>query len=115
MAKRIRVRATREGYYNYKRRKEGEVFYLIPIRGVIRDRSGREKKHTFTPEQQLSEKWMERVPEDYVPSNESEKPRAPVSLGEIAGQTPNMAKTPGAEAVPDEDIDDSPTGDQKVI
>ena len=50
----IKVRATQLGYYEHKRRREGDVFVLIPIT----DRYG----NIITARQQFSKKWMEVVP-----------------------------------------------------
>jgi hypothetical protein len=46
----MKVVATRNGYYDHKRRKEGEEFELIPL--VLKDGS------PYTVEQQFSAKWM---------------------------------------------------------
>jgi hypothetical protein len=66
----MRVRALSTGYYDHKRRRQGDVFDLIPIEGhkleITRNAEGRrvsEKlvKHKFTPQEQFSEKWIEKV------------------------------------------------------
>jgi hypothetical protein len=45
------------GYYDHKRRVAGEAFTLIPITKTAKD--GR--KITISPEQQFSDRWMERI------------------------------------------------------
>jgi hypothetical protein len=52
----IKVRATQLGYYEHKRRREGDVFILIPRT----DRYG----NVMTARSQFSKKWMEIVPSD---------------------------------------------------
>jgi len=62
----MKVRALQNGYYNHLRRREGDVFELVPIKGHKRIRNedtGQEKlvEHLFTPEEQFSTRWMEKV------------------------------------------------------
>lgn len=64
----MKVRAIKQGYYDLFRRREGEVFELKEIKGL--DRTG--KPVTYSPEEQFSERWMEKV-DDKV----SAKTRAP--------------------------------------
>lgn len=68
--KRIKVRAVQMGYYQHKRRREGDVFTLVPLRSVERDGRGNPKKDPktrmtipciITPLQQFSDRWMEIV------------------------------------------------------
>ena len=49
----IKVRATQLGYYEHKRRREGDVFVLVPRT----DRYG----NVMTAKSQFSKKWMELV------------------------------------------------------
>jgi len=59
------VRAKRMGYYNHKRIREGEEFVLKTSKGFAQDPNGRVlKAKEFTPEDQFSTSWMERVDED---------------------------------------------------
>lgn len=53
----MKVRATQVGYYGNVRRRVGDIFDLVPVKGL----NGKREKVTFTPEQQFSEKWMEKV------------------------------------------------------
>lgn len=61
----MKVRATQAGYYNHIRRRPGDVFTLAPVKGtkVTLHKDGREerKEHTFSAEEQFSERWMEKV------------------------------------------------------
>jgi hypothetical protein len=64
--KALRVRATRLGYYDHKRRREGDVFTLRPVVGKKLEKTtpggvGKLVPHTFTVEEQFSEYWMEVV------------------------------------------------------
>jgi len=66
------------GYYDHKRRVPGEVFTLVPITKISKDG----KKIVISPENQFSERWMEKVEKNTPvaqPANE-----APISQ-EIAG------------------------------
>lgn len=112
----IRVRAVRQGYYNYSRRKEGEVFeieseehfsdYHRPLRPGVRPG------------------WMERVPDDTPLGRPSAKtgeivPHAFSELG--APKIQKVAKMPktfeAAAPAPAEGKPESrrPTGSAKVI
>ena len=53
----MKVRAKRIGFYDYARRREGDVFTLKEIKGL--DRDG--KTVTYSTESQFSEKWMEKL------------------------------------------------------
>jgi hypothetical protein len=54
----MKVRATRLGYYNHKRQREGAIFDLVPIKKRAEDGKG----FVIIPaEAQFSEKWMEKV------------------------------------------------------
>lgn len=53
----MQVRATKTGYYNHGRIKEGQIFVLTERKGL--DHTG--KKIVLSPEAQFSEKWMIRV------------------------------------------------------
>lgn len=73
----IKVRATRVGFYDNARRRIGDVFTLVPRRGMfseqVVDKDGdpkldaqdfpitKEVEKTLTAEQQFSPRWMERV------------------------------------------------------
>lgn len=62
---RIRVRATRTGYYEHVRRREGDVFTLIPRSIPVMDRkTGKPtgEMRIFTAKEQFSEVWMELAP-----------------------------------------------------
>jgi hypothetical protein len=84
--RKIKVMALRMGYYQHKRRREGDVFFLVALRTVKRatqedcdaDKTGKLKIGMIlkdpktkkeipvikTPEEQFSDKWMERVDDD---------------------------------------------------
>lgn len=53
LKERIKVVATQDGYYQHVRRREGDVFLLIPVRTS----AGK----VVSAEEQFSKKWMERV------------------------------------------------------
>ena len=57
----MKVRATQLGYYGHKRRYEGSEFELEPIKRIRKDKDGKPREITIMPEQQFSERWMERV------------------------------------------------------
>lgn len=62
---RIRVRATRTGYYEHVRRREGDVFTLIPRTIPVMDRkTGKPTgdSRILTAKEQFSEVWMELAP-----------------------------------------------------
>lgn len=63
---RIRVRATRTGYYEHIRRREGDVFTLIPRRIPVMDEdTGKPipgETRIYTAREQFSENWMEFAP-----------------------------------------------------
>lgn len=62
----MKVRATQSGYIYHKRRREGEVFELKPIKGFVQNKDGKNKPFEFTAEQQFSSLWMEKVDDDYI-------------------------------------------------
>lgn len=51
----MKVRALKLGYYQHKRRREGDVFTLVPVKAV--DKDG--KSYVVPPEKQFSNRWME--------------------------------------------------------
>jgi hypothetical protein len=57
------VKAKRIGYYNLKRRREGDVFELKEMTGYKKIGDKLEKV-AITAEQQFSDSWMEQVEED---------------------------------------------------
>lgn len=67
------VKAIRPGYYDLKRRREGDVFELKEIKGFKRVGEKLEK-YTITPEQQFTDTWMEKVDGD-----EDERPQRELS------------------------------------
>lgn len=83
----LKVRATQVGYYEHCRRREGDVFYLIPryvtkynvvdevVDGKktgrtvnagkpVLDKNSQPVLEVHSAEQQLSKRWMEVVPDD---------------------------------------------------
>jgi len=58
------VRATRLGYYDHKRIREGEEFILRTIKGKVKDKSDKLVDKSFAPEEQFSGLWMEKVQDD---------------------------------------------------
>lgn len=63
----MKVRATQLGYYDLKRRKEGDVFTLKDIKG--KDAKG--QPFVIPAEKQFSARWME--PADSAKPSKSEK------------------------------------------
>lgn len=60
----MKVQAMQLGYYQHKRRREGDVFTLVPIKSKQRDpKTGEMKEIVITPEQQFSKKWMKNLDE----------------------------------------------------
>jgi hypothetical protein len=63
----MKVRAIRLGYYAHKRRPEGSVFILEPLKRIrpVKDSDGKPtgemKEIVISPEQQFSKNWMEKV------------------------------------------------------
>lgn len=58
----MRVKALMPGYYDNKRVKEGEEFFLRPFKGKkMNPTTGEIKDHTFTVEEQFSTRWMESL------------------------------------------------------
>ncbi len=77
----MKVRALSLGYYDEMRRREGEVFELKTRSGVRVDKAtGQKKKVTYTPEQQFSSDWMEKVDQ----KTKLEKPE------KVSGRSPNF-------------------------
>ena len=71
---RIRVKATQDGYYQHKYRREGDVFLLVPLHGFVRDKktgqlvidekTRRPIPRIITAREQYSYKWMEPADDD---------------------------------------------------
>jgi len=59
----MKVQAIELGYYGNCRIKPGQVFELTTRTGVSKDKLGKLKKLTLTPEQQFSDTWMRKVSE----------------------------------------------------
>jgi hypothetical protein len=58
----MKVRATALGHIYNVRKREGDVFELVPVKGFVKRGDILEKKEiTITPEMQFSAKWMEKV------------------------------------------------------
>jgi hypothetical protein len=53
----MKVQATQLGYYQHKRRREGEIFDLVEIKGVDKEKN----PITISPEAQFSKKWMKAL------------------------------------------------------
>jgi hypothetical protein len=75
----IRVRATKLGWYDLKRRRVGDIFTLRPVEvsvrqfdertkisRVMRNEDGSPQMRTVSAEQQFSFNWMERVSNEYA-------------------------------------------------
>lgn len=60
----MKVRATKLGFIYNKRKREGDVFELKTVRGYSKKAELRGEVIEVTPEQQFSDKWMERVSDD---------------------------------------------------
>lgn len=103
----LRVRATRTGYYNHIRRREGDVFTLVGREGMLmqpvmaKAKDGEEPeqrlhprtgepmfknvKGTLTAEEQFSENWMEIVSDDEVERTSTSKDAIRKRHDEILG------------------------------
>jgi hypothetical protein len=88
----MKVRATRIGYYGEKRRLEGEVFTLVPVKA--KDEDG--KQVEVSPEDQFSEKWMEKTELDPAQGNQKFHP----------ARVQNAADTRDVNRVVDETLGD---------
>lgn len=89
----IKVRATKMGYYDHARRREGDVFTLKPIEGAVKDSDGRNvKKKFFTAREQFSPNWMEEVkmstPEKITTAPEALRAQQKILKEEKAGTQP---------------------------
>lgn len=69
----MKVKAIRKGHYGQEIKLPGEVFTLIPYKGTkvtVDPKTGIEtvkKDHTFSAEEQFSDKWMEKCEKDVEP------------------------------------------------
>ena len=97
----MKVKATRLGYWNHKRRKKGEVFELTD---VYEENEEGEKKLVAKVETQFSPKWMKKVEtKRYVEVDEDvEEP------GEKGKKAKSKIKT-------EDELPKQPTGNQDVI
>jgi hypothetical protein len=68
----MKVRAKRLGYYNDSRVREDEIFELKPRKGLKlidkKAKDGKCEEYTFSPEEQFSPEWMEKVEETETPT-----------------------------------------------
>lgn len=71
----IKVKAKQLGYYDLKRRREGDIFELADRKGFRKDASGKLTPMVVKAEDQFSEKWMERV-DAHVPVQSRPRPKA---------------------------------------
>lgn len=82
----MKVKATKLGYYDLKRRKEGVEFELVPVKGKVWDKSRQALvSKVLSPEDQFSPSWMEKVDEEPKPRR---KPSAPIADAEESTQDP---------------------------
>lgn len=102
----MKVRATRDGYYNHIRRRTGDVFELVPTERIInffKDHTLREKvrlnpmatwpKETVSPKDQFSESWMEKVDSKTPESVTTSQQAINKAHDEIAaGRTPQSTR-----------------------
>lgn len=65
----MKVQATKLGYYLHKRRREGETFDLVEIKGLDKDNN----PIVISPEQQFSKKWMKALDEAPKVSGKNKK------------------------------------------
>lgn len=136
-AQRIRVRATRTGYYEHIRRREGDVFDLIPQTGVRltigKSPTGRtiqvKTPFTLTADQQFSEMWMEEVhPRTALGTSSSQDEirrqhdellalKAPPRMRNVGDPTEGDPgdEDPGRAELPPEGNQGSGTGDQDPL
>lgn len=78
----MKVRAKKLGYYDNKRRREGEVFELKPVKGKKKKAERNIGDLVLTPEQQFSDLWMERVDGEAPVKKEEPKVEEPDSSSE---------------------------------
>ena len=72
----MRVRAKSMGYIYNVRKREGEVFDLVPVKGYKKNGDVLGEPVVYSPEQQFSDKWMEKVDADDVASESPVKKKA---------------------------------------
>jgi hypothetical protein len=91
----MKVKAKNLLFYGNKRRKAGEIFDLVEVKGMALDaKTGKMKPVVYSPQQQFSEDSMERVDAaGMMPTNQ-------------AKGSPQSQESEGAAA---------PTGNKKVI
>lgn len=92
----MKVRAKRLGYYGHRRRREGDTFDLEPIKKERKDsKTGRTKEVIIAPEQQFSERWMERLGPAPKPAKVAkDESREPVALSEVGKKAKPPVEAP---------------------
>lgn len=73
------VRATKLGYYDNKRRREGEVFELKSIKGKKKKGLIVEGDIVLKPEDQFSSNWMEKVDSEKPVKKHTSKKEEPIA------------------------------------
>ena len=72
----MKVRATKNGFYQNMYRYAGDVFMLVPVEGFAGVGSSR-KKVIVKPEEQFADSWMEKIDSKKVSAPVQEAPKAP--------------------------------------
>lgn len=67
----MKVKALRQSYYEGRKVKPGDVFELKEVRGL----NSNYEPTIFTPEQQFSSRWMEKIEEVSRKSEKSMRPK----------------------------------------
>ena len=95
----MKVKAIRDGYYNHKRRRVGEVFDLIE--GKVKNERGEDE--VLTAEKQFSKIWMKKIEtKRYVEVDEeidSDAVEEPKQKGKKKFKTGDELKTVSEEEV----------------
>jgi hypothetical protein len=91
----MKVVATRLGYYGLKRRREGDQFVLRAQKQTFVDqKTGKVETKLFTPEQQFSPSWMEKLEDE-----ESSTPGKTSRGRKNAPPAPEAAEEPEADEI----------------
>ena len=98
----MKVQATQIGYYQHKRRREGDIFHLIDIQG----KNAKGQKISVSAAQQFSTKWMRDVDGVLNLPPKSDEDQSPDPIEPAAQEqqatpkrtrAPRQAKTPKQE------------------
>lgn len=101
----MKVRATKLGYYEDKRRRPGEVFVLKPRQiSYFNKKKGQLVHEEVSADQQFSKKWMEPVDGPAPEQSEPEKPKKKASKKKSVQEAETLAEAQKiAEPIPSDE------------